>query len=70
MRIRIETFRGYYYPCTCEEFRKCVDVLEEDLNKDFPHDQSLWWINVYLEDDDDKLLLCHRYWQNGMPKKL
>lgn len=70
MKIRVESFRGYYEPATCENFRECVDVMQQDLKKDFPKQESLWWLNVYLMDGENKLLLCQRYWQDGIAREI
>lgn len=65
MNIRVESFRGYFEPATCEELRNCVDEMLGDLMKDFPKDQSKWWLTIYVLDGKDKLMLCQTYWQNG-----
>ena len=70
MKIRIETFRGYYETESCEEFSNYVDSMMHDLIKDYPNQQSLWWLNIYLIGNDYQMLLYQKYWKDGMARVL
>ena len=68
MKIRIESFRGYNEPATCQELVEIVSTMMADLKKDYPGQESLWWLNVYARDGEYCTLLISYYYQDGMEK--
>lgn len=70
MKIIVESFIGYTEPATCEDFRKHCDLMQKALREKYPQEQSKWWINIYLQDNDVEILLFQRYWEDGMAKEI
>lgn len=70
MKIRVESFIGNTEPSTCEDVIKHYDLMQKALREKYPHEQTKWWINIYLQDNDVEILLCQRYWEDGMEKDI
>lgn len=62
MRIRLETLDDENYPKTVAEFIWYCNIMLRDTRKTYPEYPSKWWIDVYLEDDENSCLLFKKFW--------